>query len=283
MPVRGATVYRPRLVPRFSAGSGVSATGPGPNRPVGPSWVLRFAEYGGDVQPVNGSSVANTYGTAAYFGNTDLVVTSDGTAPASPPNYLRVTYPGPGTAQYPGATGMPGGSYDNPFAIFGDSSQGPTYTELYGRIRMRVDSAWTDNGNAGTKCFFYEAAQSGNNHYINLTDSGTFDFAVNLQSTFGYATPSGPNHSSGTISKGVWHDIEYLLIANTPGSYNGVAKVWIDGVLALNVTDMGYFDTGQTGKFTGSHYVNSTYGGGTNAVPATQGWDIDHWGLWGAP
>ncbi len=96
-------------------------------------------------------------------------------------------------------------------------------------------------------------------------------------SAFCFATPSGPNHLVDVgISKGEWHTYEFHFVANTPGVYNGLYRMWTDGVLVHEATDIGYFDTGITAKFD-TLYFNPTYGGGSNPVPADQYLDIDEW------
>jgi hypothetical protein len=166
------------------------------------------------------------------------------------------------------------------------SATGPK-SKIYMRIRFRLSANWTDNGNVLTKWFFFRQGVPGTgattNHYINLTESGALKPGVYLQSTFGFATPSGPNKSiTGTLAKGVWHDIEILLQANTPGVYNGVAKMWVNGTLLMTATDVGYFAADNVARFD-ALYFNPTYGGGLNPVPADQWIDIDHWYVSVAP
>ena len=55
--------------------------------------------------------------------------------------------------------------------------------------------------------------------------------------TVSVSQPSVPVASSETyvpplsLSRGVWHKIEYWVKLNTPGQYNATEKFWIDGVL----------------------------------------------------
>jgi hypothetical protein len=244
----------------------VTATGPGPHEPSG------FTKVSGnpfDALPPDNPKV-DVYGYTKYYGTTNLSILSDGTAPASPPNFLRLLFP----------AGHGGGDAPNAF-VAGDLAGSGPKTRFYTRIRFRVSSNWTDNGNAGTKFFFFDQSQ-GNNHYVGLTEQGQLRLAVNLQSTFGYATPSGPNHLGTSLTKGTWHDAEILIVANTPGKYDGIARVWVDGTKTIDATDMGYFALGQTAHFDG-FWFNPTYGGGYNPVPANQSLDLDHWYTSAAP
>jgi hypothetical protein len=287
------------------------------------------------------------YNFSEWYGKWALELTSDGTAPASPPTFLRNWFPGPtggsvisgtggnGTftrssgAWTPGAevgkryylfgVTVPAGTYGNAHYFtalvtsntattlsFSGDATGATesrgwaggdnyingYTtgrnfsangnkaKLYTRLRFRVSANWSDNGNVNTKWFFFaQNAPVGAsvNHFVNLTEKGTLKPGVRLQSTFGFATPSGPNKDiSGTLNFGQWYDIEILMIANTPGVYNGVARIWVDGVLRLDATDVGYFASNNMARFDAMIF-NPTFGGGINPVPHDQYIDIDHW------
>lgn len=224
----------------------------------------------------NPMSTVPPFGSADAFGfrrydnvGTRLSVQTDGDGGVSNPNYLRLLFP----------TGMTGGSYDSPFTAGTNFNSPSGRTQLYTRIRFRVSSNWTDNGNANTKFFFFlqQPEGSGNNHYIDLTEAGALQPALKMQSTFAYAGPSGPNYRMASpLAKGTWHTLECLFIANTPGSYNGVFKMWANNTLVVNETTIGYFASGQTAEWF-EFWCNPTYGGGTNQPPVDMSLDIDHW------
>ena len=225
------------------------ASGAGPNEPSGFATVRAANPF--NTIPTDSPTV-DQYGYTKYYGNSGFSILQDAAAPASPSNFMRLLFP----------AGSPGGAAPNAFVAGQGFSANGNKTKIYTRIHMRVSSNWTDNGNTGTKFFFYDQSQ-GNNHYVGLTDSGDFHLAVNLQSTFGYGTPAvgnapcnqnvayscAPNHQGRSLTKGVWHDVEILLEANTPGQYNGIAKVWVDGTISIDVNNMGYFAAGQTPYF----------------------------------
>jgi hypothetical protein len=178
--------------------------------------------------------------------------------------------------------GWPGGAdYINAYAAGTGFSAGSDKNQLYVRVIFRVDPTWTDNGNVQTKFFFFRQGNpTGNqaaNHYISLTVGDAVKPGIRLQGAFGFATPSGPNHDAASaVAKNVWHDLEFLAIANTPGVYDGVGMLWLNGILVASGTDLGYFTTDNTPRFD-ALYFNPTYGGGTNPVPADQWLDIAHW------
>lgn len=212
---------------------------------------------------------SDAYGFQSYFGTSTLEIRSE----ASVSEFMRAKFP----AGTPG-----GGGYPSAFRAGTGFSSTADQSRLYVRVRFRLSPNWTDNGNTGTKFFFFDQ-HAGNNHYVNLTEGGAFVPAVNLQSTFGFGTPSGPNHPlPNDLAKGVWHEMEVLIIGNTPGVYNGQLRVWVNGSLVVSDNVMGYFAAGQVARFNGL-YFNPTYGGGFNPVPADQYLDLDHWYVSTAP
>jgi hypothetical protein len=243
----------------------VTIAGAGPNQPSGYSSI--YSNPMGTLPPKNPS--LDVFGFQNYFGTSALSIRNE----TSVPEFLRVTFPA-GTAG--------GADYPNAFLAGNAFSSSGNKSRLYIRLRFRISSNWTDNGNTGTKFFFFNQ-QQGNNHYVNLTEGGQLRPAVNMQSSFGFGTPSGPNHFvAQPLTKGEWHELEILIVANTPGAYNGQLRMWVDGALMQSANDMGYFAAGTTPRFE-NMYFNPTYGGGRNPVPADQYVDIDHWYVSGAP
>ncbi|HEY0930070.1 MAG TPA: Ig-like domain-containing protein [Gemmatimonas sp.] len=240
-----------------SAG-GPTLSGGGANEPSG--YATIFSNPMSTLPPKH--PLKDAYGFRNFFGTNYLAVQTEGAA-----TYMRATFP----------KGTGGGAdYPNAFASLDWGSVTTGMTKMYMRLRVRLSSNWTDNGNTGTKFFFF-LQQQGNNHYIGMTNGGLFQPMLGLQSTFGYGTPSGPNHyTPSPLSKGDWHELEVLVEANTPGQYNGKYRMWVDGQLLVTRTDVGYFAAGQVVKFE-EMYFNPTYGGGYNPVPADQSIDIDHW------
>jgi len=254
-------------VPATSSGGTppVTIAGAGPNQPSGYSSI--YSNPMGTLPPKNPSM--DVFGFQNYFGTSTLSIRNE----TSVPEFLRVNFPA-GTAG--------GDNYPSAFLAGNDFSSSGNKSRLYIRLRFRISSNWTDNGNAGTKFFFFNQ-QQGNNHYVNLTEGGQLRPAVSMQSAFGFGTPSGPNHFvAQPLTKGEWHELEILIVANTPGTYNGQLRMWVDGALMQTANDMGYFAAGTTPRFE-NMYFNPTFGGGTNPVPADQYVDIDHWYVSGAP
>ena len=76
-----------------------------------------------------------------------------------------------------------------------------------------------------------------------------------------------PNLLPGaTMTRGVWHRVEFLLVANTPGLANGEAHVWLNGVKIMQHNNISYLAPGESAFDKAS--ITSIWGGGTNvSVP----------------
>ncbi len=194
---------------------------------------------------------------------TRMQVVSDPTAPVSRPSVIQGTF----------SKGAPGGS--GPFKL--ELRLPATVTRIYSCLWTKLSGNFTNNGNAGTKFGFLETNRtvgdsSRLNHYFNLTD----EMGIHLQST-----PSSLNrtmHSSWRTRDhlGEWHQLEFLIIANSKGNRDGAARMWVDGTPVLDQEDVRYFKNNQDPGFTGLTW-NPTYGGGPHPVPYDMYQWIDHW------
>ena len=61
-----------------------------------------------------------------------------------------------------------------------------------------------------------------------------------------------------------------------PGQANGILRVWADGTLIIEATDVAFWGATQTAGWTGVAW-EPTYGGGLNPIPTTMFQAIDHW------
>lgn len=141
-------------------------------------------------------------------------------------------------------------------------------TRVYYRILYRNSAGWVNNGNSGTKFFFFSQISEGGqatNHFVNLDDS-TYGYrpTVTMQNTSSYIT-----RATTTYTPGEWLDLELIMIANTAGVANGVAQMWINGAQVMNQADVPYYPATHTPRFRGM-WLDPTYGGGTNPPPQDQ-------------
>lgn len=181
-----------------------------------------------------------------------LNIVSDPNAPGSPSKLMEGTF----------AKNTRGGTA--PFNL--ELQFGKSVKKVYVCVWHKLSTNFTNNGNAGTKFGFlltpYWGGTTGLNHFFNLTNS----LGINLQS-LDKKLNRAMNSSWKTLNHlGTWHKFEWLVISNTKGLSDGVARIWVDGNQVLNVTNVKYFHSGQTPRFKGITW-NPTYGGGTNPVP----------------
>jgi hypothetical protein len=140
----------------------------------------------------------------------------------------------------------------------GDFTGDPT--RFYTRSLIYVSTNWDNSNNVGTKWLFFRDPGSQNNHYYNLLFGtlSTVRADISLQNpiggSFNFQGSAGP-------AFGNWIDVETLMIANTPGVANGVGKMWINGALLLDRSDIKYFQTTDIPR-TRLLFADATYGGG---------------------
>jgi len=182
---------------------------------------------------------------------------------------VRATSWGGGTATV--AVGMQGG--ESPARMSAGSFSGNP-TRIYTRVLVYVDPNWTNGGNTATKFFFFSQSQ-GNNHYASVI-GGMDNESVSGPSVSLQQTSFRNMFSSTTVQNGTWLDLEYVFIANTPGSSNGIARAWINGVETMNVSNVLYFASGTTAGFQ-NLFMDPTYGGGEAPPPRNVFFRIAGW------
>ena len=67
--------------------------------------------------------------------------------------------------------------------------------------------------------------------------------AVPLRMSVGVLTPNGPTYLQTTgpeLTRGAWHQLEAYFAVNAPGASDGVARVWLDGVLVVERSDIAW-------------------------------------------
>ena len=254
---------RPQTCATTTSGS----FGPGPNAPAWSGKIAHPVEL--FTSPIPYSGGANAAGFRGYQGFPENVSYPVVSTPLGNKPVLQVNFP----------QGQGGGYAPARF----DSGNFPAGTRrVYTRVLFYADPTWTNGGNTGTKFFFYSQG-NGNNHYTAILGESAIDetragVLVGLQGGMGTVTlraGSGP-------ANGQWWDVEYVFIANTPGSANGTAQVWINGVQYMNLNNVGYFASGQTAQFT-QLFTDPTYGGGMNPAPRNIYFRIAAWYRESAP
>jgi hypothetical protein len=189
-------------------------------------------------------------------------------------DYLRVRASAPMTGTARISVGMQGGQ-SPANASFGNLTGDPT--RIYFRMGFRTSADWSDNNNTGTKLIFFSQRPSNDgppntqqtNHYVSMTAGSSTDkvlTGVNTQWNGGGGSnrnmPLSPTPAQ-LFNHGEWHDLEVILHAGTAGNSDGIAQVWVDGVQTVNESNVQFFSTLMTPKFT-NFWFDPTFGGGSN-------------------
>ena len=96
-----------------------------------------------------------------------------------------------------------------------------------------------------------------------------------------------PNQNAGSavVTRGQWAKWEIVLVANTPGQFDGKADWWLNGVKVGSYSNVGYTRATETGAPNTWHEVNwnPTWGGAGISPPQDQFMWFDHIYLSGKP
>ena len=150
-------------------------------------------------------------------------------------------------------------------------------------VRWAADQYATSEGawlTVGTKFFFFSQDQ-GNNHYTGVIAGG--GTATTGGASVGFQQTSSRG-IQGTVGAphGTWMDVEFLFIANTLGTSNGVVKACTNGIESTSASDVMFF---AAGKVPGFNYLFTypTYGGGEAPPPRNVFFRIAGWYRESAP
>lgn len=232
------------------------------DRPNEPSGFTRLAEF--------------DYSTAPSSRN--MSVGQDSYAPRSPSLFVRATIP-EGYQAGQGSIGRH--QYDF-----------PEQRELYVAKWVRLPGADWENQAIGTKLIYFNHGyeNSGGASALFIRNQHTSDthiasswgltvnhkYFVNNQATREGLSSGGWVYShKDALKVGPWHLVEMYLKLNTPDNFDGVYKLWIDGVLVASSTQMRYISPSNDLGFV---WVKGDYiwGGTTGVKTRDDHIDIDH-------
>jgi hypothetical protein len=94
-----------------------------------------------------------------------------------------------------------------------------------------------------------------------------------------------PQNGAAMVPKGQWAQIEFSMEMNTPGSSNGVIKVWVNGQVAANRSDIIYSEAPTQSVCDGVRF-DGTRGGGASNTPTPAGGQVRRYNrlaFYGAP
>lgn len=131
--------------------------------------------------------------------------------------------------------------------------------------RFMWELQWSTSGKPqGMKPYVYWPAMSG---------SGTLYGKGPYLNTVSPQTSLSSSYETGAFQpqKNVWYKITQTVRANTPGASNGTMKIWVDDVLAADITGIKYIADGKAGQYGIDRFCFSTfYGGGSSSWAPTK-------------
>jgi hypothetical protein len=217
-----------------------------------------------DQRPFNSLAEHASPHVPAWDTDNSLSIVQDATAPISPSNVIRVTFPaGFHSGAAPGHTGV----------------KFTGYKTLYVRFDVKLSSNWQGEDSGFSKYF-----------YAWINGSGDFFFASNgvgsaplqpysmLQSLVTFPNGNGnwgPNLvPSARIIRGQWQTYEFVLVANSAGTADGSVDTFLDGV---HITHVGGIQWTSGGGTWDTFEFRPIWGGtGSTLVQSTQTMDMDN-------
>lgn len=194
-------------------------------------------------------------------GRSNLVMVQDPSAPRSAPSVAAAKY----------TTSLEGG-YE-PFSI--EVEFPARYTTVYQCVWIKHSANFSFSGNMSSKVGFYRGLGTNHGWRFGSHDEGgdKMFYEFFLQEGAGYRDVMTDYQAKPL---GEWHRYEVLVIGNSGGNANGVMKLWVDGTLQHQETNMAYWTASQTPGFHAWAW-EPTYGGGRNSPREEMFLYVDHW------
>lgn len=205
----------------------------------------------------------------------------DATAPNSPSNVGRTTYP----------TGHPGSGSSSRTARWSDgfTTLDTAGQQIYIEFWFKISSNFYGHTGGQNKIFYigqpvifeygYSSGASGGSGndamYWVLALQGGVTRNLDYNDADNEVSPSA---AQATVTRNVWHHVEILMEMNTPGVANGSAHLWANGVKILQFTgNMNILAASGDYSFINNLAWHPIYGGQNGeSVPADQYQEIDH-------
>jgi len=254
-----------------------------PNEPPG---FVRFAEHNMSSLPSYPRSLGGLLGS--WFGypqnDPDLVlVTPDTSAPESPPNVIQTIF----------KAGLPSGNAPVNMGGWDASGTGAAgqKSKMYVSLWVKIVGVDYENQLAGTKLGFIGVGESpsgaSNEGYWFMGGTGAQAIQSSFQMSFiqqnQVSRRMNQNRTSARVmTVGSWHHWECLFEINNVGSPDGIFRMWVDGTLIMDYSDVEYITPGNTNRFF-SWKWNPTWGGIGGTRTRSDQINIDHVYLSGVP
>lgn len=194
-------------------------------------------------------------------GNKSIV--TDLGAPQSPPNVLRHEYP----------DGFSGGAAGTSAGF-----QNQSLDEIYVCIACKWDADWEDHPTGTNKVFFVTSSSFGGGGdpvFLNFNTQQAQPRLILFTQGPGMAGSLARVQEVNPV-KGQWHIVEVYLKANSAdGVADGVARLWMDGTLSTNLSNVEFYTGGTAdGKFN-TVKLEPTWGGSGGTVVSAFGLEHD--------
>ncbi|GAA4278326.1 hypothetical protein GCM10022259_30510 [Aquimarina mytili] len=109
------------------------------------------------------------------------------------------------------------------------------------------------------------------NHFETRPTWEGWTASVNWSLIDPYDESGGPQPDQVKLKKGAWNHIEVYHKLNTPGERNGIMRGWLNGQLAIDITNNGdYRQHGQDDIRLNTIYLSTFFGGSSNAYKPTK-------------
>lgn len=109
------------------------------------------------------------------------------------------------------------------------------------------------------------------NHFETRPSWNGWTASVNWSKIDPYDEPGGPQPDQVKLKKGAWNHIEVYHKLNTPGQNDGVMRGWLNGQLAIDITDNGdYRQSDEEDIKLNSIYLSTFFGGSSDDFKPTK-------------
>jgi hypothetical protein len=127
--------------------------------------------------------------------------------------------------------------------------------EIYVSTHVKIEKGDFENQKVGTKLWYvgYGNTNQTNDAYLMMHNGTGAQTVQSSMKLIMYVSPTDdreggsvgiyPNRSDKQLTAGQWHHVEVYLNVGTPNQANGTVKVWIDGELVTERTDVKFLDS----------------------------------------
>jgi hypothetical protein len=218
-----------------------------------------------DERPFNSLAENAAPHSPAWDTDNTLSIVQDATAPISPSNVIRATYPaGFRSGSAPGHAGV----------------LLPAYRTLYVRFAAKLSANWQGEDSGYSKLFY--VWQNGvPSFFFTAHGGGSAPLLPTpvLQDLSSYPNGQGvwdPNLvPSARIIRGRWQTYEFIIVGNTAGASNGSIDWYVDGVHVGSLSGILWSTNGGASLMSTFEFRPIWGGTGPTPVAATQTMDWD--------